>query len=201
MSPEVQKPGVSVAPQKWLMSSKKIKFRVQCCTRMFLGWLTTKKKTELKNQKSIPPWPKISYSLSSCIMWNRSSGYMNSKAPCNGSVSAIEPTVYAYYRPQTKLRKGNVFTPVCQLFCSQWGGSAPVHAGTHHPPLGRHPPTADGYCCGRYASYWNAFLVLNNFQCNLGFVYTCRQCNRFSSRLENGLNAVLWCCLHLTSKR
>ena len=25
------------------------------------------------------------------------------------------------------------------------------------PPLGRHPP-ADGYCSGRYASYWNAFL-------------------------------------------
>ena len=24
-------------------------------------------------------------------------------------------------------------------------------------PLGRHPP-ADGYCSGRYASYWNAFL-------------------------------------------
>ena len=25
------------------------------------------------------------------------------------------------YRPQTKLRKDNVFTPVCQSFCS-WGG-------------------------------------------------------------------------------
>ena len=24
--------------------------------------------------------------------------------------------------------------------------------GTRHPP-----PSADGYCCGRYASYWNAF--------------------------------------------
>ena len=22
------------------------------------------------------------------------------------------------------------------------------------------PPKADGYCCGRYASYWNAFLLL-----------------------------------------
>ena len=27
-----------------------------------------------------------------------------------------------YYRPQTKLRKGNVFTPVCQSFCSQGVG-------------------------------------------------------------------------------
>ena len=27
-----------------------------------------------------------------------------------------------YYRPQTKLRQGNIFTPVCQSFCSQvWG--------------------------------------------------------------------------------
>ena len=28
-----------------------------------------------------------------------------------------------------------------------------------HPFLGRHPPTTDGYCSGRYASYWNAFLL------------------------------------------
>ena len=39
--------------------------------------------------------------------------------------------------------------------------------GTHPPPEqtptpGRDPP-ADSYCSGRYASYWNAFLVHNNF--------------------------------------
>ena len=62
------------------------------------------------------------------------------------------------------------------------GGSASVHAGivhprSRHPIRSRHPPEqtppgadtppvadtpppeqADGYCCGRYASYWNAFL-------------------------------------------
>ena len=38
------------------------------------------------------------------------------------------------YRPQTKLREGNVFTPVCRSFCSQ--GRYP-QADTH---LGRHPP-------------------------------------------------------------
>ena len=37
------------------------------------------------------------------------------------------------YRPQQKLRKGYVFTPVCQSFCS--------HGGVH--PLGRHLPQAD----------------------------------------------------------
>ena len=46
---------------------------------------------------------------------------------------------YTRYRPQTKLRKGNVFTPVCQSFCSQ--GSTPVHAGICHPQ-GRHLPWA-----------------------------------------------------------
>ena len=30
--------------------------------------------------------------------------------------------------------------------------------GTRHPSSGSRPPLADGYCCGRYASYWNAFL-------------------------------------------
>ena len=44
---------------------------------------------------------------------------------------------YTYYRPQTKLRKGNVFTSVCQEFCPQEGGG--VHPQTDLPP-GRHPP-------------------------------------------------------------
>ena len=57
---------------------------------------------------------------------------------------------------QMKLQNGYVFTPVCQSFCSQ-GGSAQCMVG--YTPLGRHPPRADGYCCGRYASYWNAFLL------------------------------------------
>ena len=93
-------------------------------------------------------------------------------------------------RPQTKLRKGNVFTPVCQSFCSRGGGevSVLVHAGIHPqgrhppwtdtpwqtPPLGRHPRTdtpRDGYCSGRYASYWNTFLsihVLVHIQATMG---------------------------------
>ena len=33
-------------------------------------------------------------------------------------------------------------------------------------PCGDPPP--DGYCCGRYASYWNAFLLL--IYCGLLFV-------------------------------
>ena len=65
------------------------------------------------------------------------------------------------YRPQTKLRKGNVFTSVCQEFCPQGGlpqcmlGYTPLggqtpqrqtpHAGIHpgQAPPGGSPPWAD----------------------------------------------------------
>ena len=58
------------------------------------------------------------------------------------------------------MRKGNVFTSVCQEFCPQagcgvWQRPPPPRAEI---PLGRHPPP-DGYCSGRYTSYWNAFLL------------------------------------------
>ena len=33
---------------------------------------------------------------------------------------------------------------------------------TPPPPDQAHPPQADGYCCGRYASYWNAFLFVGS---------------------------------------
>ena len=59
------------------------------------------------------------------------------------------------------MRQGNVFTPVCHsvhnVICSSacWD--------THPPgrqPLGRYPPLADGYCCGRY---YNAFVFFSFF--------------------------------------
>ena len=75
-------------------------------------------------------------------------------------------------RPQTKLRKGNIFTNLCQEFCPQWGS---VHPQGRHPPGRcplprqtppgrRHTPSQDGHCNGRYASYWNAFfcIILQN---------------------------------------
>ena len=71
----------------------------------------------------------------------------------------------------TKLRQGNVFTGVCQSFCSQCsqGGSVwqtpPWADIPRQTPPFRHPlPSAcwdtppGGHCSGRYASYWNAFL-------------------------------------------
>ena len=38
-------------------------------------------------------------------------------------------------------------------------------------PLGRHPPPADGYCSGRYASYWNAFLWIKVFRAVVDFSF------------------------------
>ena len=82
------------------------------------------------------------------------------------------------YRPLTKLRKGNVFTPVCQSFCSQ-GGVCLSACWDTHPPGQTHPPVPSacwdrlGYCCGRYASYWNAFLFSRNFEISVSVEIRC----------------------------
>ena len=63
--------------------------------------------------------------------------------------------------PATKLGQGHIFRSVCQEFCSQGEGSAPLHAGIHplgpeagtpSPPprtRGRHPPPGAVHA-GRY---------------------------------------------------
>ena len=88
------------------------------------------------------------------------------------------------YRPQRSC-EGYVFTRVCQSFCSQggevcypsmhcrWYPSMPCSRGMCSggcllqgvPALGgvETPLKADGYCCGQYASYWNAFLLNTSF--------------------------------------
>ena len=87
------------------------------------------------------------------------------------------------YRPQRSC-EGYVFTGVC-LSTEGWGclpqymlwypprsrhplpGQTPRSQSRHAPPGSRHPPRADtpppryGHCCGRYASYWNAFLFID----------------------------------------
>ena len=51
-----------------------------------------------------------------------------------------------------KLRKGNIFTPVCDSV--HWRVYTPCWADT---------PPQDGHCSGRYTSYQNAFLCKNCF--------------------------------------
>ena len=79
-----------------------------------------------------------------------------------------------FYQPQRSCGQGNIFTPVCHSFCSQGGGSVSVHVGIPPPPPSRPPlePTHTPLpreansgirsTCGRYASYWNAFLPFIN---------------------------------------
>ena len=49
------------------------------------------------------------------------------------------------------------------------------------PPDQVPPPKADGYCCGRYASYWNAFLFRGGFRPYVLTILTSslEQCKRF----------------------
>ena len=84
------------------------------------------------------------------------------------------------YRPQRSC-EGYVFTFVCL----STGGVCLVHGGVwfrggawswggawsrgvcsrgvvSQHALRQTPPGRDGYCCGQYASYWNAFLLLKN---------------------------------------
>ena len=62
--------------------------------------------------------------------------------------------------PATKLQEGNVFTPVCDSVhkgVSAQGGLCPRGS-----LLGELGPVSVMVTCGRYASYWNAFLSGEN---------------------------------------
>ena len=80
-------------------------------------------------------------------------------------ILSIEST-YIFTARKRSLRQGNMLTPVCHS----------VHKGGCLVPSGclEETPSPDGYCCGRYAAYWNAFLFLHcefieikNFHLNL----------------------------------
>ena len=45
-----------------------------------------------------------------------------------------------FYRPQTKLRKGNAFTSMCQEFCPLGGGQSPPGRHPHPTPWTHIPP-------------------------------------------------------------
>ena len=54
-------------------------------------------------------------------------------------------------------------------------------------PLGRHPPPV-GHCSGRYASYWNAFLLLAViFTCGVSLVPCPLQASRSIQSLAEGV--------------
>ena len=93
------------------------------------------------------PWAKY-HPSGSFVTWGCGTRGIRGSAFCRDGQWIPQPDcehdgVHFYYRPQTKLRKGNVFTPVCQSFCSQ-GGLLQCMLGyttpLGRPPLGRHIP-------------------------------------------------------------
>ena len=111
-------------------------------------------------------------------------------------------SIVAYCRPQTKFGVKVIFLH-CLSFCSQ--GRVPASGGLLLGMGGvcsqggclvpgwcllqggawwRPPP--DGYCCGRYASYWNAFLftLLNLDSKPNGYVTLCRSFHTAGSQIQ-----------------
>ena len=104
------------------------------------------------------------------------------------SLPCYKPSGYAsyFYRPQTKLGQGNVFTPVCPTGGGGVMMSLPVMDSTPPPAKDSTHSAKDstGVCCsggaiwgdvvlsrgpqrstsGRYASYSNAFLMMIIFE-------------------------------------
>ena len=70
-----------------------------------------------------------------------------------------------FYRPQTRLREGNVFyTCLSVILFTEWGvsnsGSGGCTSTGHtHPWTHRHPSPQLRSTSRRYTSYWNAFLL------------------------------------------
>ena len=80
-----------------------------------------------------------------------------------GHINSFEMVVseISFYRPKRSFGQGNVFTSVCHEFCSQgggifWGGD--IFSGGYFFGGGEIRSTF-----GRYASYWNAFLLKKMF--------------------------------------
>ena len=96
----------------------------------------------------------------------------------NGSLPVPPPphthTRLFCYHPQAKFRKGNVFTPVCQSFCS--GGCLP-QCMLGSPP-GRHPPTS------RWLLLRTVLILLECILVSLDFSATLR-CENTASTLSS----------------
>ena len=81
------------------------------------------------------------------VVWvcyeRREFGHMNA-----GAIDQFLHESFTFYRPQTKMRKGNVFTRICQEFCPQGDACNTPWADT--PLAGRHPPWQADTPLGRH---------------------------------------------------
>ena len=96
---------------------------------------------------------------------------------CHSVVNYRKPhlhvtSAFAFLPSATKLRRLFLQVSVCtQGGClvpggcawsrgGAWSRGVPGPGGVGIPACTEPPPGRDGYCCGRYASYWNAFLFM-----------------------------------------
>ena len=116
------------------------------------------------------------------IKTNKVSKNLNSQRVCSLTcMSFFQLTTFPLLPPTTKLGQSNIFIGICDsvqkgvgvrsgggVVCLVWGVPGPGRGVSGlrgcawsrgvPAPRGVWRPPRDGYCCGRYASYWNAFL-------------------------------------------
>ena len=86
------------------------------------------------------------------------------------------------------LRQGYVFIGVCDSV--HGGGGVSQHALGHTPP-------PDGHCSGRYASYWNGFLltlICGDLNMNIAFLRLDNVTLVFVSKLRPQIQLKCWIC-------
>ena len=99
---------------------------------------------------------------------------LNHTKPMTGLYIMVSKQVLLFYRPQRSCGKVMFSKASVILFT---GG----YLVWQTPFVGRHsPPAADSYCSGRYASYWNAFLLPSANEVCEGYVFT-RVCHSVHS--------------------
>ena len=96
-----------------------------------------------------------------CHLWTETVTKVSLFKPIGTSVESVYSVSHESSPSATKLRRLCLSTGGCLPQCML--GYRPPPRRTRHPagpgtPSRSRHLSPDGYCCGRYASYWNAFL-------------------------------------------
>ena len=95
-------------------------------------------------------WPNLN-----TVVFSITQGYLVVRSSLQNIVGGLIFYYSSYLPSATKLRRLFLHVFVCPR--GEYLGRYPPGPGTHPPGPGT--PPGDGYCCGRYASYWNEFLL------------------------------------------
>ena len=187
-----------------------------------------------KKKKYLWKFAKVMFSQVSCLSRGEGRAWQE-RRPLQRAVRILLECILVITARKRSLGQGNIFSSVCQEFCTQWGGGSqhalqvvsqhalqvvsqqawgvsrpssrgeveesgqggspgPHPRGISRPTWGgvsqhalRQTPPVDGYPRGRYASYWNAFLLImtcvkilqdstGRVTCPILRAYTCPNC-------------------------